>query len=436
MKAIVIVLNRARPDFLGCYGAEAVATPHVDRLAAEGVVFDQHFADRPSLAGARRSWNTGCLSQPSTLRAPVGLAQRLWQAGVRSALVGGEQCPSRSMPFSHGWESTLWLRRNRLAEINQPTMVDGTLQLALDWLENQGNHENWCLWVEVDALQPPWDPAEFADAPGPEPEVADGDDDTRALAKDAEQMAAAQPPPGTAGEDELALEPDFHFRHGVVKNPVRGKARVRGWQQAYGGVMAYVDDLIGQFCTLLKELALYDQAMILLTSDVGLPLGEHGLVGDSRPWLHEEMMHLPLILRMPGGAEAGRRVHQLTQPVDLPATLAEFFKLDWNPACGQGQSWLPLLHGKRAKLRDYACAKLRRRGLEEWSIRTHQWHLLLPRDSEENTRPRQLYVKPDDRWEVNNVAEQHADVADRLELALRRYMASAWHDPLVAPPPL
>lgn len=444
MRAIVIVLNRARPDFIGAYGAEAVATPNLDRLAAEGIVFDQHFAERPSVAGARRAWNTGCLGQPSTLRRPIGLAERLWQAQIRSVLVGGEQCPSRRTPFAEGWETTLWLRKSRLAEINQPTMVDGTLQLAVDWLENHGSRDRWCLWVEVDALRPPWDPAEFADGASapeePEPPsdglpLAEPDE----LVKDAALMAEARPPrvPAELAEDEVAVaEPCFDFRPGLFRNPEKAKRRLRGYQEAYGGVMAYVDDLLGQFMTLLRELELQDQTLLIVTSDVGLPLGEHGLVGDGRPWLHEELVHLPLIIRMPGAQGAGRRVQQLTQPLDLPATLADWLRFDWNPACGQGLSWLPILEGKRTKLRDYVCSRLRRGALEEWSIRTHHWRLILPKDTEENTRVRQLYLKPDDRWEVNNVAAQHPDVADHLELALRQYVATAWRDPLVAPPPL
>lgn len=434
MRVIVLVLNRARPDFIGAYGAEAVATPNLDQLAAEGVVFDQHFAERPSVAGSRRAWNTGCLSAPATLRAPMNLAERLWQAKVRSILVGSEQCPSRRLPFGQGWETSLWLRRNRLAELNQPTMVDGTLQLAIDWLEHQGNQDNWCMWVEVGALRPPWDVNEYADAPAADELEAD-DPEVRAtdLVKDAEQMAAAR---GDPEEDAIDAEPDFDFRPGLVRDSEKARDRLRGYQQAYGGIMTYVDDLLGQFATLLKELKLYDEVLLLVTGDVGLPLGEHGLVGDSRPWLHEELIHLPLIIRLPGGAGAGRRVQQLTQPLDLPATLADFLKFDWNPACGQGLSWRPILEGKRGKLRDYVCARLHKHGQEEWSIRTHHWHLILPIENEECTRKRQLYIKPDDRWEVNNLAEQRAETADHLELVLRRYMATAWNDPLVAPPPL
>ena len=76
--------------------------------------------------------------------------------------------------------------------------------------------------------------------------------------------------------------------------------------------------------------------MWLLTSDFGYPLGEHGQIGRYRPWLHEEMVHLPLMLRLPGAAEAGRRVPAFTQPPDLYATVLEAFGIPPDAATAAG----------------------------------------------------------------------------------------------------
>jgi arylsulfatase A-like enzyme len=380
MKAIVLVLNRARLDALGAYGAEDVATPHLDRLAVEGVVFDQHFAERPTERGARRAWELGCACSAGGLRSPQSLAEKLWRSHVRSILIGGEESVSRRTSFAHGWERTTWVRRAALPEMNQPTLVDGVLQTAVDWLETHGPHsDSWCLWVEVDALRPPWDEAEYADLDEVGVDEVGATENEPAAAEQAEEEAAAAETDPDEEEAPALDEPAFDCRSTVVAtDDEEDEARLRSWRRAYSGIMTYVDDLVGQFVALLKELKLYDQVLLIVTTDVGWPLGEHGGVGDALTGLHEELLHLPLIVRLPEGAQAGRRVQQLTQPVDLYATLSDYFNLIWSPAMGQGQSLLPLARGATQRMREYVCSRLHRQGLEEWSIRTHTWHLAVP----------------------------------------------------------
>lgn len=489
MKAIILVLNRARLDAIGAYGAEDVATPHLDRLATEGIVFDQHFAERPTERGARHAWELGCACSAGGLRSPQSLAEKFWRSHIRCALIGSEDSVSRRTGFAQGWERVIWVRRATLAEMNQPTLVDGVLQSAVDWLETYGqSRDPWCLWVEVDALRPPWDEAEYADleqtvanavgeqevgetnqdrgtapfasagtggetdvvAPPVEPTINQSSTPPKTKTDDPEQTE-----PGWSEDAELSEEesedeaaeaadgfdePAFDCRSTLIDpdNPDE-EAQLRRWRRAYAGIMTYIDDLIGQFIALLKELQLYDEVLLLVTSDVGWPMGEHGGVGDALVGLHEELIHLPLIMRLQGGAQAGRRVQQLTQPVDLYATLSEYFNLIWSPAMGQGQSLLPLARGATQRMREYICSRLRRQGIEEWSIRTHTWHLIVPvsaLEEDDPPRERRLYLKPDDRWEVQNLVDHYPDVAEHLELTLRRYMASTWLDPLLPAPPL
>src|SRR5690348_5615076 len=59
MKALVLTLRGCHLGYLGCYGNGWIATPNVDRLAAQGVVFDQHLADVPDPVIARRTWRDG-----------------------------------------------------------------------------------------------------------------------------------------------------------------------------------------------------------------------------------------------------------------------------------------------------------------------------------------------------------------------------------------
>ena len=59
MKVLVLAARGLQAAYVGCYGNPWIATPNLDALAAEGVVFDQHFADRADAAGARRAWRDG-----------------------------------------------------------------------------------------------------------------------------------------------------------------------------------------------------------------------------------------------------------------------------------------------------------------------------------------------------------------------------------------
>ncbi len=388
MKCLVIIVNRCQTAYLGCYGNDWLPTPNLDRFASESVVFDQHYADSPSEPGARRSWGTGRYGFfPGGFDA--WLAPSLWQQGIATALIGDERSPSRDSRFADGWESQRWIRSDRLALLEQDSLLGGTVQTALEWLEDHGKQDNWLLWMELTSLRPPWSPAEH------DPEALQG-------AEEAELEPWFDPPAGRVGQ-EIA------------------ESDCRRLSATYAGVVSGVDQWLGQLFDNLRETGLYDELLILLTSDCGLPLGEHGQVGDGVPWLHEELVHLPLILHLPKGAEAGRRVQQLTQPVDLLPTLLGAFGQPI-PEQVHGHSLLPVAHGKPVNMRDYACSRLHLGRAAEWAIRTQHWYFLLP-SPEDGQRKVQLYVKPEDRWEVNNVVSQYPEVAEHLELTLRRLMA-------------
>ena len=93
-----------------------------------------------------------------------------------------------------------------------------------------------------------------------------------------------------------------------------------------------------------------------------------------------------------------------------------------------GHDLLPLIRGEQTKVRDYACMGM---DVEEFAIRTHLWHLIVPLESDpDEPRSSELYRKPEDRWDQNNVIEQHPEVADHLELALRRFVEAVGRDAL------
>ena len=197
------------------------------------------------------------------------------------------------------------------------------------------------------------------------------------------------------------------------------------------GRVTLVDHWLGELFEAMRRLGRMDDTLVVFTSDQGEPLGEHGFVRRFRPWLYEELIHTPLIIRMPRGQCGGIRHQALVQTVDLLPTIVSALGLppiDADEAPLHGHDLLPLIRGEQTKVRDYACMGM---DVAEFAIRTHLWHLIVPIEIDpEEPRSAELFRKPEDRWDQNNVIEQHVEVAEHLELALRRFVEALKRDSL------
>ena len=194
-----------------------------------------------------------------------------------------------------------------------------------------------------------------------------------------------------------------------------------------------VDRWLGELFEAIRTTGRGDDTLLVFTADQGEPLGEHGYVRRFRPWLYEELIHTPLIVRMPGAEHGGSRHQALVQTVDLLPTILSALGLPPNEQA-HGHDLLPLIRGEQSKVRDYACMGM---DVEEYAIRTHLWHFVLPVeiDPDDPRRP-ELYRKPEDRWDQNDVAAENPEVADHLELILRRFADAVTRDNLDELPPL
>jgi arylsulfatase A-like enzyme len=298
------------------------------------------------------------------------------------------------------------VQQSDLAVLEQPTLTDGIFQLAIDWLQAYGTHyTDWLVTLELGALRPPWNETEYLD---PRSQEAGGTD--------------------TESDDPSAAPPQFDYQDCGDPEPPPERF---GWKNAYAGTLQYVDDLLGQFLTLLKELGIDQECLISVTSFRGQSLGERSSVPRRSQGLYEERIHLPLILRFPGSVGAGRRIHHLTQPVDWFATLAEAFDIKEDLWPRQIPRHSPLRFGPHHSLwrfsqghggrpREYVMIEgSPGHKLQEVAVRTPGWYWIMPRGGA--LGPVQLYRKPEDRWDMNNVLKEHPDVADHLELTWYRY---------------
>ncbi|MER3415337.1 MAG: hypothetical protein C4297_03865 [Gemmataceae bacterium] len=433
MRAIVIVLPRCQLACLGPYGCEWISTPTLDRLATQSVVCDQHYADRATPNGVRQSWRFGT---------PFASVERcdwlcaLGDAGVVTALITERTLLTDRHPFVRGWSIQEFVH-----EPSGKACSLRVLDAANYVLDRLVQREHWLLWLELPLLAFPWLEEDLALAPPEQRSASDspvaiGDTPTppaRSQEAPADQSGEAKATSASQSAQDLHTEPE-DLDVELWLDPPRGRlgqsltdAEYDRLTATYGALIETADHLLGLLLDRLQALGVYDQSLLIVTSDLGLPLGEHDVIGASPPQLFEELVHVPLFLRLPGAAEAGRRIQQLTQPADMVPTLLEHFQLPVPESCA-GKSLWPVLHGHPEKLREYACsvARMGCRQHEEWAIRTHHWYLRLPIwiQNKLDVRP-ELYKKPDDRWEVQNVADSHQDVAEHLELTLRRFLMLA-----------
>ncbi len=427
MKAVVIVARGLQAGALACYGDPVAETPAADALAAEGVVCDNHLADGADAEAARRGWRSGRYALPAAGAEappePVGpdLLAVLRAAGIRAHLVvdGTRQVHDA---FAEGWDEAEGVLPDK-----GETPLEATIAVAEEALEDCADKDNWLLWVELGTALPPWDvPAEFQ-APffqgePAEDDEGEADEDESEEDESVEEAEEGEPLTPLTNPDPGPIDPGDDLLSLRLRN-------------SYGAAVSYLDAGIGKLWDAVVALGLADEVLFLLTADLGLPLGEHGSVGAAPSWPHEEIVHVPLVVRLPGGASGGRRVEALTQGVDLLPTLASFFGVALPPV--HGHDLLPLLRGETEQVRPYACCSRQVGDEVGWALRTLSWAYLLqarPPVDDSGRAPR-LFIKPDDRYEVNDVAAQNLELADALERTLRAFaLAAGQAGPFVLPP--
>jgi arylsulfatase A-like enzyme len=349
MNVVVIAAHGLNCHWLGPYGNEWISTPAIDALACESILFDRHFANDPSPAGFRRD------ALPGNLEAFAVLVD------------------DRKQPTS---DDSRWNQVIRTEPAAHKTPGDALKAAVKTALEIVAKHEHWLLWIETDRLIPPWDfeyetYKEYAEASG-------GFIETREVEN---EEPIDEPTAGRIDPNDLSL---WHRLH-----------------NSFAAAVTSFDAELMKLIEMFRRRGLDESAAWILTSGYGWPLGEHGVVGPSASRLHEELVHLPLIVRQPDARGAMHRVQDFTQPSDLAPTI-----LDLLGVRGPG-SLPPIMTEQAASGREFCrYATGTQRGL-----RTDEW-AFLPATGDQPVR---LYSKPDDIWEVNDLAQRHPDECDALQ---------------------
>jgi hypothetical protein len=382
MNAIVLVIDRLHAGYLGAMGNGWIDTPSIDRLAAGATVFDQMLVDTPRLEGLYRSYWQGwhALAPPPPETRP-SLAAVLRDAGVHTALVSDDRAVHEH-PLALDFDEIVaidppWQPRVAAAGRFDQTHLARCFVQIIDWLQRARGP--LLLWCHLGGLGTSWDaPLEFRRRYWEE-----GD----------------PPPPRSAEVPDRRLGPD--------PDP----DEILGITQSYAGQVSLLDTCLGGLGEFLRDGPLTGQTLLGLCSARGFPLGEHGRIGPCDDALYGELLHAPLLLQFPDNRGAAVRSQALVEPADVWATLLDYWGLGDALRSPSAASLLPSPGGDAQSHRDRLCAGGHP---GERAIRTPAWHLRRAGGAE-------LFAKPDDYWEANNVAGRCQEVVECLEDALAEF---------------
>jgi arylsulfatase A-like enzyme len=267
---VLVVLDGLRPDRLGCYGAKSGLTPNLDALARESLLFED--------AQAQSSWTRPAMVSLLTGLGPLAhgvhtsrqflpdgattLAERLQEAGYRTAGFSPTVDVGPASGLDQGFETFVPVEEERAAAL---------LDRALLWLGSYGRQGPFFLYVQA--------------AGAPEPYRV-------ALARAVRR--------GGKGRTDRATA-------------------LGGLVPLYEAEVAARDRQLGRVVEALRQAGIYEESLVVVLSDHGEALGEHGHLGHSGS-LHGEVLGIPLLVKLPGG-KTGARVKLPAQQVDVVPTV-------------------------------------------------------------------------------------------------------------------
>ena len=312
-------------------------TPHLDRIAAEGVRFRNAFVVNSLCAPSRASFLTGCYGHVNGIvnnhtpfpESNVTYASVLRGAGYATGYVGkwhmGSQKERPGFDFAASFIS-------QGKYVDCPFVVNGTVTESKGWVDDvstdyavefirQNKGKPFLLAVGYKAVHGPFDPPERR--------------------KNTYEGEQARPVPN------LAVKPIYRAEAAPRKLRPGESGDVRT-NLGYFRCVAAIDDNVGRLLKTLDDLGLAEDTLLVFAGDNGYYLGEHGL-GDKRS-AYDESLRIPLLVRYPRLGVKDKRVDEMVLNVDLAPTFIDYAGAEVKQAT-HGRSWRPLLEGKPAEWR-------------------------------------------------------------------------------------
>ncbi|NLH99731.1 MAG: sulfatase-like hydrolase/transferase [Chthonomonadales bacterium] len=421
MNVILVSLDTLRADRLGCYGHFRPTTPHLDRLAAQGTLFMEHFSPHIPTYPGHTTMLTGrdvyahhVTGQSAAFEPPADmpmLAERLKDAGYWTAAadnLGKWFTRGFDMVETYAWDTSL-KREWRKGE----AVLEASLR-ALNVAADQA--QPFFLFLHF------WDPHTPYLPPAPFDRMFfEGDE---------------RDPTNRSMDAVWAFEPFKWYFHEWMP----GVTDIEFPKAQYDAEIAYMDACLGHVLTRLEELDLVDDTLLVITTDHGEELDEHGCWFDHHG-LYDTNTRIPLILRLPGAVPAGRRVHGLTRSLDLVPTILDYAGVAAEPL--DGISMRPLIEADGPGVSRGTCDAIHmteNTWMKKRAVRTHAWKLIRALEPDAHGFPEvELYNLSEDPEEQRNVAdampEQVAALTAIMEDHVRRRVETTGRpDPLPLQP--
>lgn len=403
MNFICLTVDRLHRGYLGPYGNTWVETPAFDRLASESLLFDQALADSLDLEEVCSSfWSASHALQRRNK--PLAGEHPLAALSQQTHLVMlTDDRTLVDLPESDFFAERVYvplpeepLPAEEVDETHLARWFASAVDVALKIPRPFG------LWLHTGSLGRLWD------APYALRERYAEEDDP-------------EPP-------RLALPPRLRLQADADPD------ELLGYRQAYAGQIALFDMLLDAWFDALSEEGAMRATLLSLMSPRGLSLGEHRIVGDfhtgdgSTIVPHGELVQVPWLLRMPDKRGAAARTQAFVQPADFLPTLFDCLGLG-GEAFAQtfGKSLVPYLDGDPPG-RDRTLVA----GPGQSAMRTSAWYLTGGMAGEDANW--QLYSKPNDVWEQNEVSQRCEFVVERMVESCRQSEAALLGG--TTPPPL
>ena len=350
-RILFLDIDTLRPDHMGCYGYGRQTTPNLDRVAAEGLVFDNYYCSdapclpsRAALVSGRFGIHTGIVGHGGTAadrrlagpgRSFTDRSERdnfhyvLRQAGLYTASVSTFAERHSAWWFNAGFNET------HNVGGHGSESGETVLPIALDWLERNKERGDWFLHVHLwDPHTPYRAPPEFGNPFENVPLCDDWIDETTFTA----HMNKTGP---HSASDLNGMNGDYNPKYPRYPGSLKNLGDVKTFVDGYDCGIRYADALLGQILDLLKKQGVYDETAVVITSDHGENMGELGLYAEHGT-ADNVTCHIPMIIKWPGGATG--RDKGFRYNLDIVPTFAELLGAP-DSGAWDGESYAGLING-------------------------------------------------------------------------------------------
>jgi arylsulfatase A-like enzyme len=401
---VIFGIDSLRRDHMSAYGYHRLTTPHLDKLAEEGILFEKHFSPSIPTTPAYASMLTGMDVFGTDVVAlrhqgPLGghlqtMAELLGSEGYNTTCIGFTGNPS-----SRGFQTYLDYESWVPDESGRTPKAQNLNEVAVPELERLAAEEQpFFLFLRHMDPHSPYLP------PAPYERIFYGDNEKE--------------PSNVSMEPVYGFKPFADFLKSWIPEGVTDQEYVTA---QYDGAVAYMDACIQSLIAKIAALGLEDDTLIVVTSDHGETLYEHECYFDHHG-LYDCTLVVPLIIKLPGRVPAGKRMTDVSLISDIMPTVLELLEIE-SDADYDGRSLTRMIAGEETdRISEFyltECTWMRKHG---W--RTPEWKLICALEPDFHFKPEvELYNLIRDPEENVNVAQSEPEVVELLRKRMDDYIA-------------